>query len=326
MIDLMEEIKERKILIESEIEELFDRDEQHPLWELMAVYPKAGGKKLRPFLAMISAGALGIEEKKALPLGISMELIHNFTLVHDDIMDKDPVRRGIETIYKREGVGSAINVGDALFALAFKVLSHTELEGDALSYLLDEVADSVLKVAEGQDEDMRFESTYDITEEEFINMIEKKTSHLFQACTKGAAIIAGAPEEHIQRMGEYARKMGIAFQLQDDYLDLVGDQDEIGKPVCSDIRSGKRTFIIIHALQNLENPERLKNLLDKEKNTEDEIEEVLSLLKNSSSLEHCKMKARRYAHEAKREIRFIQDTYYKEILEDLVDLMIRRTN
>ncbi len=305
MVNLFEEIDKRRLVVNEYLEELFVKKEEHILWEMMSLYPQAGGKKLRPFLAMISAGAFGIDEEKALHLGLSIELIHNFTLVHDDIMDQDELRRGVETVYKREGVSSAINTGDALFALAFKVLSKTELEGEAFRELLHEVAGSVLMVAEGQEEDMRFERTFDIEEDEFIEMIEKKTSFLFRACAKGGAIIAGASDEEKRSMSEYARKMGIAFQIQDDYLDLVGDEEKLGKPVGSDIRSGKRTLMIIHALNVLDDKKRhrLIDILEDENNTPAEVNEALEMLDRCGALRYAKEKGRSLCTGSKRRTR-----------------------
>ncbi len=328
MVDLHPEIEKRKKIVEDYLEELFHKKKEHILWELMSIYPMAGGKKLRPFLSMISAGIFGEDEEKALHLGVAMELIHNFTLVHDDIMDDDDIRRGVDTVYKREGLSSAINTGDALFALAFNVLSKTDVEGVDFNELLSEVADAVLRVAEGQEEDMRFERTFDIGEGEFIKMIEKKTSCLFQGCAKGGAIVAGASKEQKKLMAEYARKMGIAFQIQDDYLDLVGKEEKLGKPVGSDIRAGKRTLIIIRALEVLEGKkrDRLIKILDSNRNTVDEVNTALSMLKDCGALDYAKETADRYASEAKEVLNPLPDNEYKDMMEALVDLMVHRTS
>lgn len=325
MVDLLEEIERRKKVIEDEIDTLFVGEEKNDLWNLMEWYPKGDGKKLRPFLAMITAGAMGEKEEKAVPLGVAVELIHNFTLVHDDIMDDDDIRRGKKTLHRKEGLPSAINAGDALFALSFKVLSRTEIERGGMRDLLEEISTSVIKVAEGQEEDMRFEETFDISESEFINMIEKKTSYLFRACARGGAIIAEGEDHEIKKMGEYARNMGIAFQIQDDLLDLVGDQKEIGKPVGSDIRRGKRTLIIINALENLSGQkcERLKEILRSE-NTDEEVKEALDLLEESDSLSYCRELAEKYAAKSKENLEFLPESRYKKILNSLVDFMIQR--
>lgn len=325
MIDLKDEIEKRRKIIDGEIDDLFE-NKNHPLWKSMAWYPTAGGKKLRPFLAMVCAGALGGDEMEALPPGICIELIHNFTLVHDDIMDNDYMRRGRETLHRKENVATAINAGDALFALAFNILSRTDIDGERVRSLLEEISSAVIKVAEGQEEDMAFEDFFDISEDKFIKMIEKKTSYLFQASARSGAIVAGSSDREIKVMGDFAKNMGIAFQVQDDYLDLVGDQDEIGKPVGSDIKAGKRTLMIIHALKTLDysKSDRLMEILDSE-STQEEVEEAIEILKEVGSLNYAKNLAEEYANKAKKNIKFLPETEYKDILNSLVDFMIKRT-
>lgn len=323
---LMEELSERKEKVDVAISKIFEKEE-HPLWEHMAYYPEAGGKKLRPFLVMITTGAFETEENKAIPYGVALELVHNFTLVHDDIMDKDEKRRGKETLYKKIGEAQAINTGDGLFALAFNELSRIDTNGEKLRTLLNELSTSVIKVAEGQQEDISFESTFDISEKEFIGMIEKKTSYLFRAATRGGAIIGGASDKQIDEMGEYARKMGIAFQIQDDYLDLIGDEEKIGKDSGSDIREGKRTLLVIKALSELpsEKEERLKMILKKEENTPEEIDEAIDLFQEAGSIDYSKDLAEKYAEEAKSHLQSLPNSEYKNLLEEVVDFMISRS-
>lgn len=326
-MDVINELKERRVIVDEKIESIFEDAGKHPLWESMSYYPTAGGKKLRPFLAMISAAALGEDEDKALPYGVAIELVHNFTLVHDDIMDDDEMRRGQKTLHKKVGSPHAINAGDGLFALSFKILSETEVPGESIRKLLEELASSVIVVAEGQEEDMSFEKTFDITEDEFLTMIEKKTSYLFKAATRGGAIIADSKEEEIEHMSEYAKKMGIAFQIQDDYLDLIGDQEEIGKDVGSDIRRGKRTLMVINAIHNLEEDksDRLKEILEKKDNSIEEVQEAMDLMNSVGSIDYAKDLAEKYGSEAKEELDFLPESEYKDILISLVDFMINRT-
>jgi len=322
---LIEEMEDRKEIIEQRIEEIFEKKSEHPLWDHMAYYPGSGGKKLRPFLAMVSTGAFGKSESKAVPYGLAVELVHNFTLVHDDIMDQDELRRGRATLHSKIGDSDAINAGDGLFALSFNMLSQTDVDGEKIRRLLAELSSSVLKIAEGQEEDMRFEETFEIKEDDFIQMIEKKTGYLFSAATKGGAIIAGSREKEIEKIGEYARKMGIAFQIQDDYLDLVGEKDKIGKDVGSDIMEGKRTLMVIKSLSEL--PENKKDrLIDilEEDNTQEDIKEAMDLMEDAGAIEYSKNLARTYAEEAKSELDVIPDPNYRNIFEEVVDFVISR--
>jgi len=320
----MAEIQRRKKIVDEEIVKIF-KNKDHFMWKNMAWYPQAGGKKLRPFLAMVSCGALDGDENDAIKPGLSIELIHNFTLIHDDIMDDDDLRRGRQTLHKKEGLPTAINVGDALFALSFRLISEMDVEPVKIKQVLYEISQAVLKVAEGQEEDMRFETTFDIIEDEFIEMIEKKTSYLFQAAARCGAIVADASEEQVEMLGEYARKMGIAFQVQDDYLDLMGNQNDLGKPVGSDIKAGKRTLMVIHALQNLEDDDRnrLVEILEND-STQEEVDEAIDLLNKYDSIEYCRELAVEYANSAKDSIKSLQESNHKNILISLVDYMIER--
>ncbi|MFP3872665.1 MAG: polyprenyl synthetase family protein [Candidatus Natronoplasma sp.] len=324
-MSLMDELEKRKKMVEEEITETLGKKD-HPLCEYMAYYPEAGGKKLRPTLAMITTGAFEEEEDKAIPYGIAIELVHNFTLVHDDIMDNDEKRRGRDTLHKKIGIPQAINAGDGLFALAFKILSETEVEGEIVRDLLYELSISVIRVAEGQQEDISFETTYDITEEEFIEMIEKKTGYLFRAAARGGAIIGGGDEKQIEEMGEYARKMGIAFQIQDDYLDLIGEEDTIGKDVGSDIKEGKRTLMVIKSLSELhsENRKRLIDILEEEDNTKEQIREAIGLFEKAGAIEYSKNLAEKYAEEAKEHLSVLPEGVDKDLLEELVEFMVSR--
>jgi len=323
---LIEEMDDRKEIIEQRMEEIFVKKNEHPLWEYMAYYPELGGKKLRPFLTMVSTGCFGVSENKAIPYGVALELVHNFTLVHDDIMDQDEMRRGRATLHRKIGDPKAINAGDGLFALSFNILSQTEVEGEKVRTLLEELSSSILKIAEGQEEDLRFENTFEIEEEDFIRMIEKKTAYLFRAATRGGAIIADRGNKDIEKMGEYARKMGIAFQIQDDYLDLVGDQKKIGKDVGSDIKEGKRTLMVIKALSETTetNKDRLIEILEGEDNTREEIKEAMDIMKDTGAVEYSKNLAKSYAEEAKSELDIIPDPEYRNILEEVVDFVISR--
>ncbi|MEF8832211.1 MAG: polyprenyl synthetase family protein [Candidatus Thermoplasmatota archaeon] len=323
---LIEEIDDRKEVIDQRMDEIFGKKKDHPLWEYMSYYPESGGKKLRPFLAMITAGGFGHSESKALPYGIALELVHNFTLVHDDIMDQDELRRGKPTLHQKIGDAHAINAGDGLFALSFNILSQTDVEGEKIRTLLEELSSSILKIAEGQEEDMHFEETFEIKEEDFIQMIEKKTAYLFSAATRGGAIIADCENKEIEKMGEFAKKMGVAFQIQDDYLDLVGDEDKIGKDVGSDIKEGKRTLMVIKALSELSErkKERLIEILQEENNAQEDIKEAMDLLREAGAIEYSKNLAKTYAEEAKSELEIVPKPGYRNILKDVVDFVISR--
>ncbi len=326
-MDIKEAIGIRKPDIERELLKSFEIVRDERLRNAMSHLPSAGGKILRPALAMISADAIKKGEgKRALAFGISLEIIHNFTLVHDDIMDNDDLRRGVPTVHKVFDNATAINAGDAMFALAFNVLSGLDVEHSVLREILADISSMVIGIAEGQQMDMDFEERTDIAPEEYLEMIEKKTALMFINGAKNGARIASAPPEVYEKMAEYGRYMGLAFQIWDDFLDLTADEKTLGKPVGSDIRNGKKTLMVVYALQRLEGPdrERFLSILGNQKASDDEVKEAIELMKKVGAIQDAESLALDYADRAKRALEVLDDSEEKEALLDLVDYVIRR--
>ena len=199
---------------------------------------KAGGKKLRPSLVVLSCEAVGGKSEDALKTAAAIEFIHTFSLIHDDIMDKDEMRRGKPSVHVLWGEPMAILAGDTIFSKAFEAIAETNMENVPPQKIIDAlktVVDSCIKLCEGQALDIGFEGNLDVMEDEYLNMIYKKTGALIAAATKAGAIMGGGTEEQIEALSEYGRLIGLAFQIQDDYLDVVSDAEKIGKPVGSDM-------------------------------------------------------------------------------------------
>jgi geranylgeranyl diphosphate synthase type I len=299
------------------------------LRKAMRHYPEAGGKRLRPITAIVVADAIGGRGKTAIPFGCSLEIIHNFTLIHDDVIDQDVMRRGRPSIHKLFDVPTAIVAGDALFAVAYQVLAKTDVDGESLRRLLASLSDAVYLVAEGQQMDVDFENAPDVTVDAYMEMVEKKTAVLFACAAEGGAIIGGGTEKQIQDMKEYARLVGIGFQIWDDVLGLTADEKELGKPVGSDIRRGKRTLIAVHALEKLgpkgkkEKEGILKGLGD-EKATNAEVRKVIDLFAELGSLDYAKGFALDYGKRAKRCLESLPESSDKQFLAALVDFAVGR--
>ncbi len=291
-----------------------------------AVY--SGGKRLRPILTLLSCGLFEEKEDKALNYSVAVELSHNFTLVHDDIIDKDQLRRGMETLYSKVGSGKAITEADSLYSLAFKIIvNERDISPNVIVDLLDELSTAMILVSEGQIIDIDSENKYNkLNEEKFLEMVEKKTSELLQAAACGGAMIGGASQREVTHLREYSRNLGIAFQIQDDYLDLVGDQKEIGKDVGSDIISGKSTLIVLDAINSLpkEKKERLNEILISKDNSSEEVKEALDLVKESGSIEYAKKIAQEYSEKARERLEYLPNNKNKVILEDFIDYVIER--
>lgn len=211
--------------------------------------PAASGKRIRPMLVLLASEAAGGEPDRALPVAAAVELLHNFSLIHDDIEDRDELRRGRPTLWTMWGQAQAINTGDAMFAMAHLALESSAERGlptDRVLRALRAFDQMCVHLTVGQHLDLGFESRGDVTADEYMRMIEGKTAALTLACCELGAIIAGAPEWRIAAMAEFGRQLGLAFQLQDDVLGIWGDPAVTGK-AGSDLKHRKKTLPVIYA-------------------------------------------------------------------------------
>lgn len=302
--------------------------ENEHLRTAMLHYPIAGGKRLRPITTMLVADAINGRGSVAMPFGIALELVHNFTLVHDDVMDNDATRRGMETVHVRYGLPEAILAGDALFAKAFELVGGMDIDGERKSQLMTLLAKAVLVLAEGQQMDMDFEKLGIVSADAYMKMIERKTAVLFSAATQGGAIVAGASEPMQETLFEFGRLMGLAFQIRDDILCLKGDPRETKKPKGSDIRNGKKTIIIIYALETLSNDRRaeLLELLGKKDASEHEVERAITILESAGALDRAQRVASEMIAKAKTLLDDLPDSEHRTLLRELADYMITRTS
>ncbi len=325
-MELMERLEPRRKTVNEALIKMLDVGDVAKLKKAMNHLPLAGGKRLRPILAMLVADAVSNKGKKTIPFGNALEIIHNFTLVHDDIMDNDNLRRGKKTVHTLFNETTAILAGDALFALAFEILATLEVNDSKIRILLKDMARVVRKISEGQQMDMDFENRLDVSEEEYLKMIEKKTAALFAMAAKGGAIIADGTEKQIKSMEEYGRLLGIGFQIWDDYLDVSGKERKLGKPVGSDIKNGKHTLMVIHALKRLNGEERKRflSVLGNENASTEEVNSAIALLEKIGSINYAKTMAFNFAAEAKKRLDVLPQSEHKELLNDFVDFMVKR--
>lgn len=223
---------------------------------------QSGGKRLRPSLVLMAVRLFGGDITAAMPQAAAMEVFHNFTLLHDDVMDAADVRRGRPTVHKKWDANTAILSGDAMLIKAYQMLESTP--ADKLSPILSLFSKTAIEVCEGQQYDSDFEHRDDVTIEEYFEMIRLKTAVLLAGCLKMGAILAGASETDTQALYDFGIAIGIAFQLRDDYLDCYGDERTFGKKIGGDIMCGKRTFLLIQTLKRCSVSQTLtiKQLLD----------------------------------------------------------------
>lgn len=209
----------------------------------------AKAKRLRPILVLLVGENLGASRKNLMPAALAIEIMHTFTLVHDDIMDNDTIRRGQQTVHVKWNVNTAILTGDALMALAFRVLMQTKSE--RLDQIGTHFSQAMLEICDGQAFDLAYEKYEEIDLTDYLNMIARKTGRLLGLACQLAAIIAGASPKVVNNLYLFGLELGQAFQIQDDLLELTADQAEMGKSLGSDLTAGKKTFPIIMALNEL---------------------------------------------------------------------------
>jgi len=236
-----------------------------------------GGKRVRPLMALLATHMFDGDVENILAPAVGMEIFHNFTLMHDDIMDEAPLRRGKPSVYKKWNSNTAILSGDVMFAMAMEQIAKTPVE--YLKPILDLFNKTVIEVCEGQQYDMNFEIVDKVTEDAYLNMIRLKTAVLPAACLKAGAIVAGASEKDARLIYDFGENVGIAFQIKDDWLDIFGDEETFGKKSGGDIIANKKTWLFIKAFE-LANDSQLRDLRNAFTNRIFNPDEKISMVKN----------------------------------------------
>lgn len=243
----MYSIEQLQTIINKAIADTKYAEKPTELYEPISYLMQLGGKRMRPVLVLISTELFGGDITKALDSAIGIELFHNFTLMHDDIMDKAPLRRGKPTVHIKWNESAAILSGDVMFVEAYKMMIR--VDDTILREVLDVFSKTASGVCQGQQADMNFEKRSNVSIGEYIEMIRLKTAVLLAGSMKIGALIGGAKKDDAKLLYEFGENLGIAFQLQDDILDVYGDPKKFGKQVGGDILADKKTFILIKALE-----------------------------------------------------------------------------
>jgi geranylgeranyl diphosphate synthase, type II len=244
--------------IDIKLQNLLKGREPLMLYKPASYILESSGKRLRPLLVLFSAKASGGKFNQVYNAALAVEMLHNFTLVHDDIMDKADLRRGRETLHKKYDINTAILAGDSLLAVAYECLLK-DCDVNAKKALAS-FTNGLIEVCEGQSLDTDFETRKNVSIDEYITMITKKTAMLLKMCCEIGALLVDANPRDIKILSDYGLNLGIAFQIQDDLLDIIGDQKKFGKKVGGDLIEGKKTFLFLRAL-NKSNGDNKKALL-----------------------------------------------------------------
>jgi len=286
-----------------------------------------GGKRMRPVMLLMACQLFENKTQKALPAAYAIEIFHNFSLVHDDIMDEAPLRRGKPTVHQKYGINTGILSGDVMLILAYEYLSKLN-QPEILPELIALFNDTAIKVCEGQQMDMNFETMKEVQLEEYLKMISYKTAALLAGGMKMGAIIGGAEEEEANLVFDFAWNIGIAFQLQDDILDTYGDPEKFGKKVGGDIAQNKKTYLVLRTLELADSNTvaKLSTLMNTPTlNEEEKIEEVKSIFDQFNIREEAEQLKEVYQSKAFNALESIKiDADRKQPLIDIARELIGR--
>jgi len=282
-----------------------------------------GGKRIRPVMCLMGNELFDEIHSDAWQVATAIELFHNFTLIHDDIMDAAPLRRGLETVHYKYGANTALLAGDVMLVVAYEYLN--KINSSYLKSIINLFSKTAKEVCEGQQLDMDFEKLPNVSLGEYLKMIELKTSVLLAASLQMGAVIGGAGEGNRNHLYEFGKNLGIAFQIQDDYLDAFGDPEKFGKAAGGDIKQNKKTFLLIHALEtaNANQKEELNNLLNEK--TDDKVQRVLKIFRECDVDEWAKQLKQQYFDKALYHLDEIAVlSARKKPLVEIADFLIQR--
>lgn len=302
--------------------------EKYPysLYDPLNYIMSGGGKRIRPILVLLACEAFGGKPESAINAAIAVEILHNFTLVHDDIMDNANTRRGKETVHKKWDVNAAILVGDELIGLSYRSLLRSKTSN--IAGVVQAFTDGVIEVCEGQALDKEFEQSTDVTLDDYITMIRKKTAELLKTSAIIGAVIGSADDAGIKSITKYSENVGLAFQIQDDLLDVIADEGEFGKKIGGDILEKKKTYLYLRALEILNGKEKddFLYLYNSDNNTHpgEKIEKVVNMYKDVCVVESAKEAIKKYTAIANDSLDFIKDVRSKENFEKFSEMLLNR--
>ncbi|HEW93355.1 MAG TPA: polyprenyl synthetase family protein [Thermoprotei archaeon] len=284
---------------------------------------RSGGKRIRPIILVKVNEMFGGDFSEAIPAAIAIELLHNFTLIHDDIMDRDEYRRGVKTTHVVYGESMALLAGDFLFSIVFNIIS-AHYNGSKANKLTNIFSDASMKICKGQAMDIEPE-TYIRNMDDYLEMIYLKTASLIEASVLSGVVLSGR-DEYMDVMSSFGVKIGLAFQMADDLLGIIGDPSKTGKPVGSDIRNGKRTLPILYALDkfDVDSKEKFDRVFGNLSASDNEVNEIIKLLIDVGAIEYTRKYMINLADEAIKILSRFEENPAKLFLEDLVRFIVYR--
>ncbi|MFB1062783.1 geranylfarnesyl diphosphate synthase [Natrinema sp. H-ect4] len=338
---VLEAVRQRRELVNDAIPEELPIQRPERLYEASRYLLDAGGKRLRPTVLLTTAEALTdihplsaayrsfapLDESGPVDMmaaAVSVEVIQSFTLIHDDIMDDDDLRRGVPAVHKEYDLETAILAGDTLYSKAFEIMLETGAESDRIVDALSVLATTCTDICEGQSLDVTFEQRTDVTPDEYLEMVEQKTAVLYAASACLPAILLGADDETIDELYGYGLDIGRAFQIQDDVLDLTVPSEELGKQRGSDLVENKQTLITVHAREQGVDIDGLVDTDDVDAVTEAEIDEAVAELEAAGSITYANETAQELVEQGKERLEVLPDNEARELLCEIAHYLIER--
>ena len=298
-------------------------DQPASLYQPNEYFLSLPGKRIRPVLCLMGNELFDDINTDAWQVALAIELFHNFTLIHDDIMDKAPLRRGMPTVHSKFGESTALLAGDVMFVFAYDYLNR--IHSSYLHRVIDVFNEMAKKVCEGQQLDMDFEKIPEVSFPEYLNMIELKTSVLLAASLKLGAILGGATNGNQELLYNFGKKLGIAFQIQDDYLDAFGDPEKFGKQSGGDIKMNKKTFLLVHALQSCSPAQKRELIKLMKEESDDKPKKVIQLLRECKVDEWTLELKTKYFNDALADLEEVAVlSRRKQSLKELAEFLVQR--
>lgn len=316
-----------KTTIDGNLFSFIEKKSPAGLYKPMNYVLNGGGKRIRPMITILTCEAFGGTFDDSINAAVAMEILHNFTLVHDDIMDNADTRRGRETVHKKWDVNTAILAGDGLLGLAYRSLLKTN--SPHIADITKIFTESMIEVCEGQSFDTEFESRDDVTNREYLMMIGMKTSRLLEACAVTGVMIGDGSEDDVGTMRSYAENIGLAFQIQDDLLDITADEKEFGKTIGGDIRKGKKTYLLIKALETAGEGNDIQLLskvaLQNSGITDEEVVEIRNIYERLGIINDASEQVARYTEKANEHLEKLPPSDAKEMLKWFSGMLLSRS-
>ncbi len=314
-----------KTLVDRYLIEAIGQTQPRSLYQPLKYVLAGGGKRIRPVLVLLCCEVVGGIPEEALHAGAGIEILHNFTLVHDDIMDNAASRRGRTTVHQRWDQNTAILVGDELLALAYRILLRTS--SPRIKEIADVFTDGVVEVCEGQAYDKEFETRSGVRVDDYLLMIRKKTGKMVAVSTEMGGLIGNASASQLTALRSYGEHVGRAFQVQDDLLDVVADEKKFGKTIGGDLKEGKKTYLLLEALQRARGKDKalLKSFIRNRSVARGKLKEFRRIFHETGAIESAKDFVSRDIAQAKLELEAFRPSQARDMLAWFTDMLLNRT-